>query len=83
MDFLSFLLFLAEQEAEGLDAIGAKIKNSFGDRPATEAVRALSASLRDSTKAGNMGITSSGLVVTAASALPVAAKAKPHNFHGG
>ena len=74
---------LADQEAEGLDAFGTKLKNAFGEHPANEAVRAFSASIRDSTKAGKTGITSSGLVVTAASTIPAVAKTPPHNFHGG
>lgn len=80
---VSDLKALTEQNVEGLDAVGLKLKNTFGGSAANEAVRALSASLRESTKSGNTGITSSGLVVTATSKIPMAAKAPPHNNHGG
>lgn len=80
---VSDLKALAEQELLGLDAAGAKIKNSFGDAPANAAVRALSASLKERTRAGNATIASSGLVLTVPTAIPAAAKIPPHDFHGG
>jgi hypothetical protein len=74
---------LAEQETDGLDAVGKKLENSFGAYAANQAVRTLSASIKESTNMGKTGVTTSGLIVTAASKISMASKTPPHNFHGG
>ena len=74
---------LAEQETVGLDAVGKTFENSFGVQAANRALRGLSSAVRSNVKAGNVGITATGLVVPATKVYPAVAKTPPHNFHGG
>jgi hypothetical protein len=73
---------LAEQEAQGLDKIGTVLANSFGSVAANQAVRALSASVKESTATGKTAITTAGLVVPVSLGIKTASKNPAHNFHG-
>jgi hypothetical protein len=73
---------LAEQEAQGLDKIGTVLANSFGTVAAHQAVRALSASVKNSTATGRTGVTAAGLVVPVSFGIQTASKNPAHNFHG-
>jgi hypothetical protein len=74
---------LAEQEADGLDKVGAALENSFGAAPANYAVRSLSASLRDNTAAKKIAVTSGGLVTPVTFGIRTVSKNPPHTNHGG
>lgn len=73
---------LAEKEAQGLDKVGTVLENSFGTTAANEAIKGYSSSVRHSTAAGRIAVTSSGLVVPACAGIQTASKNPPHNFHG-
>jgi hypothetical protein len=73
---------LAEQEMEGLDKIGTVLANSFGSVAANQAIRALSASVKESTATGKTAVTAAGLVVPASFGIQTASKNPAHNFHG-
>jgi len=74
---------LADQEAEGLDKVGEVLENSFGTEAANQAVRALSASVRNSTAAGRVAVTGTGLVTPATFGIQTVSKNPPHTNHGG
>jgi hypothetical protein len=73
---------LAEQDAAGLDQVGTALENSFGTVAAKHAVRALSASVRDATSVGRVGVTTRGLVAPLALGVQMASKNPPHTNHG-
>jgi len=73
---------LAEQEADGLDKVGTVLENSFGAAAAKQAVRSLSASVRDNTASGRVGITTHGLVAPLAFGIQTVTKNPPHTNHG-
>jgi hypothetical protein len=73
---------LAEQEADGLDKVGMVLENSFGAVAANQAVRALSASVRDATSVSKVGITTTGLVTPLTFGIQTASKNLPHTHHG-
>jgi len=73
---------LAEQEIEGVDNIGTALENSFGTAAANQAVRAFSASVRNSTAVGKTGVTAAGMVVPSGLGIRTVSKNPAHNFHG-
>lgn len=73
---------LAEQEMKGLDKVGSALESSYGATAANEAVRAISASVRDNTARGRVAVMSSGIVAPATFGLPTAAKNPRHTNHG-
>jgi len=56
------LRLLAQQE-EGVDKVGKLMESAFGSTAANQAVRSLSASVRDKTANRLVGVTSTGLIV--------------------
>jgi len=73
---------LAEQEAEGLDKVGTVLESSFGSAAANQAIRSLSASIRNNTAAGRVAVTAGGLVTPVTFGIQTATKNPPHTNHG-
>lgn len=73
---------LAEQEADGLDKIGTALEDAFGSMAANQAVRSLSASLRNNTASGRIAVTSGGLVAPVGFGIQTVSKNPPHTNHG-
>lgn len=73
---------LAEQEAAGLDKLGAELANSFGEVAARQAIRAASSSIREATIQGRTGVTSTGLVVPTGFGIQLASKSPRHTNFG-
>lgn len=75
------LTALAEQEA-GLDKLGTVLEGSFGATAANHAIRAFSASLRNATATGKVGVSSAGLITPIGIGIKTAAKTPPHTHYG-